>query len=106
MRVEHPYQTSGQFSTKRSEKDTKGYTSVSSSRVPVADQVEISNDVKQVDDAQFSIDLVKKRIAELPEVREERVAEVRKRVAEGFKEGIDALTQILMGIVAPKNKAE
>lgn len=72
------------------------------SATPVADRAEISDTAQKLVDLRAAVDTGRAALDSLPEVREEKVAEVRQRMQDGFYQSAEVqeeLSGILQGVL-------
>lgn len=73
------------------------------STAPTADKADISDAARRLIDLRQAVDTGRRALAELPDVRPEKVAAARERLATGFYNAVevrDAVAERLAGVVA------
>ncbi|MGD9549165.1 MAG: flagellar biosynthesis anti-sigma factor FlgM [Candidatus Krumholzibacteriia bacterium] len=69
---------------------------------PTADKAEISDAARELVDLRQAVETGRAALAELPEVRPERVAEVQQRLERGYYQSIEVMNMVaerIMGVV-------
>lgn len=92
--------------TRKGEEKAEGPTSAVGAAMtqgkPTADKAEISDAARELVDLRQAVETGRAALAELPEVRPERVAEVQQRLERGYYQSIEVMNTIaerIMGVV-------